>query len=194
MSGFSAQNTCKRPASDDKSASLPKSQGLFVLGGQSRKIWNNFVFWSLTRLQRRGMSGFWTQNTRKRPGPDDKSALLPKIQWLFFLRGQSRKIWNNLVFWSLTRHQRRVMSSFWAQNTRKKPSSDDKSASLPKSQWLFYLGGRSRKIWNNLVFWSLTRLQRRVMSGFWAQNTRKRPASDDKSASLPKSQWLLENI
>jgi hypothetical protein len=29
------------------------------------------------------MSDFWAQNTRKRPGPDDKSASLPKSQWVF---------------------------------------------------------------------------------------------------------------
>jgi hypothetical protein len=36
MSGFCAQNTRKRPGSDDKSASLPKTQRFVFLGSQSK--------------------------------------------------------------------------------------------------------------------------------------------------------------
>jgi hypothetical protein len=74
------------------------------------------------------MSGFWAQNTRKVPqGSDDKSASLPKSQWLF---SEGVNLGKHGIIWFLI--------SYSTSNTRKLPGSDDKSATSLKSQWLFF--------------------------------------------------------
>jgi hypothetical protein len=133
MFGFWAQNTQKRPGSDDKSASLPKSQWLFFWRGQSRKIWNNLVF--DLDFNDASCLVFGLKILTKNQAQMTIPRHWPRIS-CFFRRG--KKIWNNLVF------DIKILAKGLAQMTSLRH--------CPKISGFFLRGGQSRKIWNNLVF------------------------------------------